>query len=496
MMRMLLCLAGAVLLIASMTGCEKEDNIQHDTNLPPRVSVTSGPAEGATHVYTVHMHWHGWDEDGYVASYEFAWDDTSFGNWHRTTRTDSVFKVRIDAAGQVQEHTFYVKAIDNGGKKSPSTAARTFFARTESPYLRYLGRIGGCYFGPEAPPDSSCPGSKIDSIPWRDPVRFIWSGTDPDGPHSSLLYSYALDGIPTDWIVDTTQAYLFPELRSGSHKFSVTVKDEVGSESVAEDYDFVYNLDPQTEILSIAVEGIEVDWQSIPPDSIIVIPYNHRVSFHWKGIDPETSVWNTGFSMDGEAFKWYELPDCPKDTMTMWYDSKEPGTSINYIDPQPNSRHGNRPHTFRVASQDSLPNDDPGYPPDYSGRLESTPASFTFLYNNPPVTEILYPGEGDTVGPSFEIRWRGDDSKDNYVLEGGVVEEYLYSLNSYPDTNATSLRITSDTVKYLNMDPEDPSQVNKLYKLKLRAKDNAGTWEWKDKIRRFYVLDHEPGSGK
>jgi hypothetical protein len=275
---------------------------------------------------------------------------------------------------------------------------------------------------------------------------------------------------------------LYPQLQSGSHKFSVTVKDEVGSESVAEDYSFVYNLDPRTEFLSITVDGVEIDWQDDEPDTV---PYDHKLVFRWMGTDPETSVWNTGFSMDGEAFEWYETPECPKDTMTMWYDSREPGTSENYIDPQPNSRHGNRPHIFQVASQDSLPPEVPN-DPDHSGRLESTPAKFTFWYNHPPVSRIIHPAEGATVGPEFEVRWVGDDSKDGH---GGLVEEYLYSLNKVEDPYASSLRLTSDSVMYFSMDPEDTSQVNKWYQFKLRAKDNAGTWEITDKFRTFYVSD-------
>jgi len=112
-------------------------------NRRPSVRITAGAAtaDSVGIDYKVDFRWHGVDDDGLVAFYQYAIDDTVSENaWHDTTSFSSLFRMkatRSDSDGQAlyDWHTFFVRAIDNEFGVS-SSDFRTFNAKTIAPSSR------------------------------------------------------------------------------------------------------------------------------------------------------------------------------------------------------------------------------------------------------------------------------------------------------------------------------------------------------------------------
>ncbi|HUV35744.1 MAG TPA: hypothetical protein VMX58_02265, partial [Patescibacteria group bacterium] len=144
-----------VVLGAVFTGCAEDIYIgNHTSNTAPEVWLSSGPVEGDTTAYRVHFYWGGWDPDGEIGYFEFVIaegnptgfnpDDTlGAEKWTRTSTYDSVFNVAADGSPRPYKknvlytiydktHTFFIRAVDQGGKRS-SPAFRSFTAWTLAP---------------------------------------------------------------------------------------------------------------------------------------------------------------------------------------------------------------------------------------------------------------------------------------------------------------------------------------------------------------------------
>ncbi len=112
-------------------------------NKRPEVQITAGAAnsDSAGIDYKVQFRWHGTDDDGVVALYQFAIDDTiSEGAWRDTTAFSSLLKFRathteVDSLHLSDWHTFYVRAVDNEFAKS-TLDSRYFNAETIAPSTR------------------------------------------------------------------------------------------------------------------------------------------------------------------------------------------------------------------------------------------------------------------------------------------------------------------------------------------------------------------------
>jgi hypothetical protein len=177
----LLSVLGAFLL-----SCAK-DPLRVDRNRPPETFLVAAPVDTTVDVlnysYRIHLYWRGEDPDGYVVGFLWAWDDSSFGAFRFTSKTDSVFELTVNDSSQLsggiganpgnaKPHTFYIRAVDNLGKQDPSLTIfnrRTINAGTEAPAVTY------------SPPLVPRTDGKIDTICDHTPFVVRWSGRDPDG---------------------------------------------------------------------------------------------------------------------------------------------------------------------------------------------------------------------------------------------------------------------------------------------------------------------------
>ncbi len=181
----------SLLLVGS--ACD-EVSTAPETNVPPTTRISGGPKPFSQSVYLVKLHWYGEDVDGWVDSFEYAWNDTA--EWFSTILKDSTFVVASDtccifdtlltAAGRdsiverfFRYHTFFVRAVDNRGAKDPSPAYLTFNSTTVAPVSRITR------------------GPQMNATSGR-AVGIHWEGSDPDAPNNAVAayeYFHATKGV-------------------------------------------------------------------------------------------------------------------------------------------------------------------------------------------------------------------------------------------------------------------------------------------------------------
>jgi hypothetical protein len=142
----------AALALLQALGCGS-DRPTSAVNVPPSVTITGGPAEGADTPYRTELLWFGSDPDGLVDHYLVAVDAGE-----RIGRGDSPSWMRIDASSaeflfpattpeprtpsddpiSADWHTFHVKAVDDDGAES-LPATRRFRALTREPSVTVTG---------------------------------------------------------------------------------------------------------------------------------------------------------------------------------------------------------------------------------------------------------------------------------------------------------------------------------------------------------------------
>lgn len=116
---------------------------QRIPNQRPDVRITAGAAtaDSAGIDYKVEFRWHGTDDDGVIALYQYAIDDTiSESAWKDTTSFSSLLRFRAthpeaNPSHLSDWHAFYVRAVDNEFAKS-KLDTRYFNARTIAPVSR------------------------------------------------------------------------------------------------------------------------------------------------------------------------------------------------------------------------------------------------------------------------------------------------------------------------------------------------------------------------
>ena len=216
--------------LALLTGCAK-DIVRLDKNRAPRTYIVAAPldstgiADASKASYRVHLYWRGEDDDGFIAGFLWSFDDSSLGNFHWTTRTDSTFELLVNDStaltstttipGDSKYHTFYIRAVDNLGKADPNLAMfnkRTFLATTKRPTVHFIGpvpdiiRLRDGTFGPDTLTDTLSDGA---------PFEVCWSGTDSDG----VVRHYKFDvGSYASPIITDSCAYFNDPTHSGSKK--------------------------------------------------------------------------------------------------------------------------------------------------------------------------------------------------------------------------------------------------------------------------------------
>ena len=293
----------ALALIAS---CAK-DPLRVDRNRPPRTFLVSAPidstishptATGVSYSYRVHLYWRGEDPDGYVVGFLWAFDDSSAGRFHYTTKTDSIFDLTVNDSsditsgtvllGSTRFHTFFIRAVDNLGKSDPSSAVynrTTFKAETIRPGVRFVGTLPS--------------GNGLDTLSDGQPFKVCWTGNDSDGvviryKFDAGTYSSPLTTDTCAYFNDPTQPNSLT-LGGGLYNMTVTAVDNayaVGKTNVF----FVVNHDPETWFLPKGnpngfyhppyLNGQLVDESVVVPffegDTV---PYRSTVWFNWDGED-------------------------------------------------------------------------------------------------------------------------------------------------------------------------------------------------------------------
>jgi len=444
-----------------VAGCRKSRVLDVETNLAPDTRLASAPASYTQTSYRVHLYWQGDDPDGYVSSFYFAWDDTmpapgSVGSvWEWTTKTDSLFEATIDNDTETRFHIFYVRAVDNEGMMDPVPARIRFTAATVQGVVDSLYRL----YGPEDPNGGNYDPGYKDTVLMGTPCEFKWSGYDPDGLGAPVRFSYRLDSNVYSPFSDQTYVVLpdsvTTEIRSRMHIFWVRTRDETGSTSFPENYEFVMNYEPDSDILE--------PLYPVEPDT--TFPDRQEVWFRWTARDREEivpgpvggGVKEVWIELDSGFQKGFSVSDSTGYDGEWYFTSSTFPASEHYIgsiNVHVGAGGGNRPHEFRVYAKDV---EDRFETPK---RQPSDNEVYRFMYNFPPTTEILYPGDGDTVCPDFTARWQG------YDVDGGI-RAYQYVLD--PEVN--SFRETElDSMDYEDIAPGP-------HRFWVAARDESECWQ-------------------
>ncbi len=190
-------------------GCESDDLPEPLPNIRPETYISE-----VSPSVTTRIAWYGTDVDGRAELFEYRWDD---GDWVETSDLSETFPTDdptnpysdFEFADLEDEHTFYVRAIDNRDQADLSPASAVMSPRTIVPETQIIeGPVTGDVVGPD--------------------VRFAWLGVDQDGEIDG--YEFALDDLSSwtaveEYITDHT----FYGLGEGSHTFYVRAVDNFGA---------------------------------------------------------------------------------------------------------------------------------------------------------------------------------------------------------------------------------------------------------------------------
>jgi len=297
-------MAGAAL--ALLASCAKDPLIV-DRNRPPHTFLVAAPldstiahptATGVSYSYRVHMYWRGEDPDGFVVGFLWAFDDSSAGHYHFTTKTDSIFDLTVNDStditggstiiGSTRFHTFFIRAVDNLGKPDPNLAVfnrTTFKASTIQPHVKFVGALPS--------------GKGVDTLSDGQRFEIHWAGDDSDG----VVIRYKVNVASYSGPLTSDTMAVFNDandpnsigLASGVYNLTVTAVDNalaVGKTNFL----FVVNHDPETWF---EPKGTPNGYYHPPylggnlvDPSLVVqfaegdtVPYRSTVWFNWNGED-------------------------------------------------------------------------------------------------------------------------------------------------------------------------------------------------------------------
>lgn len=294
--------------------------------------ITSAPGDSQTSFYRVRLYWKGTDPDGEVTGYEWAvtesLPDPESIEYSRTVRTDSTFNLQVEPNREVLGHRFYVRAIDNEGKRDPSPAY-TFFAVRNNCVPRAV--FNSTYaFGPNneiREITSVHPRAPTDTIPAGWGVAFSWHGEDCDvalelnGEVDTVghvvSYSHHLSPLEINDIAgsieDTVAVYEPRRLRSDIYSMYVRAIDDAGFAGLDPSLrTFVWNYDPKTYFKRAATvdrpDSFSVYFadttddqtddfvQTADGDTLPIRAGGLRISAEVRGYDPDSPDGNGGVS--------------------------------------------------------------------------------------------------------------------------------------------------------------------------------------------------------
>ncbi|MDH5627736.1 MAG: hypothetical protein OEY69_05525, partial [Candidatus Krumholzibacteria bacterium] len=254
-------LAALILLSACASQNLEGDLLE---NQPPQVWLSAAPPEGSTSKYTVHLYWGGWDPDGEISHYEYLVTDNETGvfvpadtvgaDWSRVLSNDSTFTFTADILADTnttdqvtvftRSHTFFVRAVDEFGKRSLQPAYRSFTSRTLSPSVSVLIPVRNQLNPADFPPIATFKWKATDYIDDRmtsqepESVQYALTSTAPFGGDFSRTIDYmgsvagAKEWRP--WVYykargDSGTTWTTPPQEFGTYVFAVRAKDEAGA---------------------------------------------------------------------------------------------------------------------------------------------------------------------------------------------------------------------------------------------------------------------------
>ena len=407
--------------LAFLASCAKNPVIV-DRNRPPRTFLVAAPidstishptATGVSYSYRIHLYWRGEDSDGYVVGYLWAFDDSSAGHFHYTSKTDSIFEVTVNDSADITRgssligtsrfHTFYVRAVDNLGKPDPGFAAfnrTTYKATTIKPRVKFVGGLPG--------------GIGIDTLSDGEPFSICWTGDDSDGV--VVRYKFDVGSVNSSLTTDTCAFFNSPggiALASGLYNITVTAVDNAFATGTT-NFVFVVNHDPETWF---EPKGGPIGYYHPPylggnlVDESVVVPFTGK-TVGGASLYPERNCLN-GFSLELRAGTRNGA-----NAYTIGFIDTIPGNP-------PRRFKSNEPNYLRQAGFSNFVLDslDQGFgmimlaaARDCSNRGDGTKAAFRFSCNYRPFIDSLVVQESAQLFPPFEpgrlITWYSHDVED------------------------------------------------------------------------------------
>lgn len=265
------CLIGfiGVSLLIGMVGCASEDFTGEEfTNEAPTVWISGGPSEGGSSSFEVHLYWGGWDPDGEISRYEYLMTDNEGGlfdpadtlgaAWNPVFRNDSIFTVRADQLADSatvdwqdlasvefrRSHTFFIRSVDDHGRRSREPANLSFTAKSLSPLVHITVPRRTGLTPAQVPPVVTfrwaAKAFTNHEYPYENPewVRWILLNTQRfDSKFSSALEYIRMNPDAPEWSDwhpynapnDSGTFWTSNELDHGAYMFAVQVKDRVGA---------------------------------------------------------------------------------------------------------------------------------------------------------------------------------------------------------------------------------------------------------------------------
>jgi hypothetical protein len=246
-------------------GCRDQTALTVDRNIPPETVITGAPGDSQTSFYRVRLFWDGFDQDGEVVGFEWAITESVPNpddiQYHFTTRTDSTFRFPVEPNREILGSRFYVRAIDDDGRRDPTPAFTFFSARnTCAPVVSFVRAVGIGPRGEVLPITSTSTAAATDTIPAGWSVSFAWTGSDcdvaleSDGTIDTVgsvdHYLYHLSPLEVTEIGGTAAdtAVSYPATILGSKQYTLFVRavDDAGFAGLDPAVrSFVWNRDPE-----------------------------------------------------------------------------------------------------------------------------------------------------------------------------------------------------------------------------------------------------------
>jgi len=245
----------SLIILGLSIGCRNALSPNVDRNRAPETWITAAPLDTITiHMpsgidpphkgtvpYRFHMYWAGSDYDGAVVGYYWAVVETlplpiegspdvpplpgpRAGDYHYTTRTDSIFTFDVSEFRPDRQHAFFIYAVDDKGRADP-TPARVFFnaldryppqivfdqAEATGKLYRVSAHTANPYAGVASLTrvypitDFNDPNAPVprDSVPSNARIDFKWHTRPRIVGGQAVSYKYKLDE-PTFIVVDSS----------------------------------------------------------------------------------------------------------------------------------------------------------------------------------------------------------------------------------------------------------------------------------------------------